>query len=34
MEEEDKVHPYWMLPDGTLDERLQKGVRYEGDHYL
>jgi len=24
MEEEGKVHPDWMLPDGTLDERLKK----------
>ncbi len=25
MEEEGKFHPDWMLPDGTLDERLQRG---------
>jgi len=29
-----KFHPDWMLPDGTLDERLQKEVKYEGYHYL
>jgi len=26
MEEKGKVHPDWMLPDGTLDEGLHKGV--------
>ena len=26
MEEEGKFHPDWMLPDGTLDERLHKEV--------
>ena len=31
MEEKGKVHPDWMLPDGTLDERLQKEAKYE-DH--
>lgn len=27
MEEEGKAHPDWMLPDGTLDERLEKEVK-------
>jgi len=34
MEEKGKVHPDWMLPDGTLDERLQREVKNEGYHYL
>jgi len=34
MEEEGRFHPDWMLPDGTLDEKLQKEVKYEGYHHL
>ncbi len=34
MEEKGKVHPDWMLPDGTLDERLQKEAKHESYDYL
>jgi len=34
MEEEGRFHPDWMLPDGTLDERLQMEVKNEGYYYL
>jgi len=34
MEERGELHPDWMLPDGSLDERLQKEVKYEDYHYL
>ena len=34
MEEEGRFHPDWMLPDGTLDERLKNEVKYRGYNYL
>nr|MDO8091516.1 uracil-DNA glycosylase [Candidatus Sigynarchaeota archaeon] len=34
MEERGEPHPDWMLPDGTLDEKLRKGGEDEGYHYL
>ena len=34
IEEKGKVHPDWMLPDGTLDERLHEEVEYESYDYL
>ena len=34
MEEEGRLHPDWMLPDGSLDERLQKEMKSEGYYYL
>jgi len=34
MEEKGKVHPDWMLPDGTLDERLRKEAGYESHDCL
>jgi len=34
MEEKGEFHPDWMLPDGSLDERLHKEVKYESYDYL
>ena len=32
MEEEGKVHPDWMLPDGSLDDKLRKEIKHRDNH--
>jgi len=34
MEEKGEFHPDWMLPDGTIDEKLHKEMINESHHYL